>query len=85
MCFDDNCIVTMIKLGCLDPDLRLNYWISQSSFFEFESQLKKKYNIGSLFQSAYEHIKNNVKARDEDKLNKQINADLKRSTNSMTG
>jgi len=52
----------MVKLGSLDQNLRLNYLLSQASYFEFERELKKKYMINSVFVSVYEHIKKHIKS-----------------------
>ena len=65
LCFTDDVIITMIKIGSLEKDLRLAYWVSQASYYDFEKELKKKFHITSVFISVYDHVKKNVKAENE--------------------
>ncbi|CDW79154.1 rab gtpase-activating protein 1-isoform 10-like isoform x1 [Stylonychia lemnae] len=55
--FNEDLQFNMIRIGNLDDQIRINFWLLQAPFFDIENELKKLLNLGSIFANVYEHLK----------------------------
>ncbi len=55
--FNEEVQQNVIRIGNLDPSIRIYFWVLQAPFYEIESELKRMLNVGSVFESVFEHLK----------------------------
>ena len=74
-----------VQFGNLENNIRVNFWVSQAPFFDLQTELKRKLNIGSVFTNILEEILQRVKSKPlEKKLIHQIAVDIQRTRNLET-
>ena len=50
-----------IQAGNLDEQIRINYWVTRTPFFEVVNELKRMYPPQSVFTNVFEEIQNRLK------------------------
>ena len=69
----------------MDDNLRINFWVFQTPFFEVVNELKRQFSSQSVFVNVFEEIQNRMKETPLDKkLQHQILVDLQRTKHPLT-
>ena len=76
--FDDEALAYLVRVGNLDEELRVFYWIRTARYFSLQEEMRERLDIASIFVSPYERIhahlaKLPLPARTVDEIQRDMN------------